>query len=242
MTLNSWPALHTSVYEGWLLRFANGYTKRANSVSPLYGDEDDDICMKVSYCEDVYKEAGQAVIFKITPYGGAGALDDYLEQCGYERVEPSCVQVRSLAGLERPTLQAISVNDVCSEEWLGLYASLSGMSERNIRTAQQLLQAGRCKKGFFTLNVAGRPIAVGIGIIESGYVGLYDIIVEKASRNRGYAEQLILHILQWAVENGAEHSFLQVVQSNEPALKLYSKLGYKMIYPYWYRVKKLHGD
>jgi len=35
-SLNAWPSLHQMLYDGWVLRFSNGYTRRANSVSPIY--------------------------------------------------------------------------------------------------------------------------------------------------------------------------------------------------------------
>jgi hypothetical protein len=36
LTINTWPSLQTCCYDGWILRFARGYTRRANSVYPLY--------------------------------------------------------------------------------------------------------------------------------------------------------------------------------------------------------------
>ena len=49
-SLNAHPAIETQFYDGWVLRFAGGYTKRANSVNPLYVgalplDE------KIAFCE-----------------------------------------------------------------------------------------------------------------------------------------------------------------------------------------------
>jgi ribosomal protein S18 acetylase RimI-like enzyme len=41
-----------------------------------------------------------------------------------------------------------------------------------------------------------------------------------------------------ASKGGCTCSYLQVVDANEPAKRLYDKLGYKKLYSYWYRIRK----
>ena len=53
ITLNAWPALQTVLMDGWVVRFANGYTKRANSVNPLYPSTQP-LKRKIEACERLY--------------------------------------------------------------------------------------------------------------------------------------------------------------------------------------------
>ena len=77
-------------------------------------------------------------------------------------------------------------------------------------------------------------VACGLGVIERGYLGIFDIVRYLQYRNRGFGEELILNLLKWGKENGAKYSYLQVMLNNAPALRLYSKLGFQEIYQYWY--------
>ncbi|WP_230202593.1 GNAT family N-acetyltransferase [Paenibacillus ihumii] len=95
----------------------------------------------------------------------------------------------------------------------------------------------RTTKGFISLYYEEQVIACGLGVIEREYIGLYDIVTDPDYRNRGFGEQMILNLLKWGKENGAKYSYLAVVLNNEPALRLYSRIGYSEIYKYWYRVK-----
>ena len=55
VSLNSWPALQQILFDGWILRFSEGYTKRANSVNPLFASSMD-VGEKVDTCERLYVE------------------------------------------------------------------------------------------------------------------------------------------------------------------------------------------
>ena len=238
LTLNAWPALQTYVYDGWLLRYAEGYTKRANSVSPIYAGTLTDIEEKVARCERFYAEAGLPTVFKLVPFVPNEELDGLLEARGYRVVEPSRVMVlEQLSEVAEPVGGDVRVEDKLSESWLSMTAALLGLTEKQVDITRKMLQDRPLKQGFFTLYDGGMPVACGIGVIEDGWVSLYDIFTHPKHRGRGHAELLIRHILSWARKQGAVSSYLQVVLANTPATRLYAKLGYREFYQYWYRVK-----
>ena len=51
------------MYDGWELRFSEGYTRRVNSVS-VYEDGELDVNEKITYCENEYRSHGLPCIFK----------------------------------------------------------------------------------------------------------------------------------------------------------------------------------
>lgn len=86
-SLNHWPALTTLLYDGWVLRFSDGYTKRANSINPIY-DSTDELNRKILACENMYAVNHLPIIFKITPYVHPENLDSILDGMGYSMVDP----------------------------------------------------------------------------------------------------------------------------------------------------------
>lgn len=239
MTLNAWPALQTVIHHGWLLRFANGYTKRANSISALYSEQSMDLHAQILQCEKYYAQAGLDVIFKITPFNPPG-LDSALDGMGYSLVEPSSVKVLDdLNNIAIPTHDDILIQEHLDEGWLSNLGAITGLSDKKLAITRKLLSQSIISYGFFTLHDHSKPVACGIGSIEDGVLGLYDIAVLPSSRNKGFGKQLMLHILQWAKAKGVSSSYLQVVQQNVSANRLYDSLNYKEIYTYWYRYKKV---
>jgi hypothetical protein len=78
LAMNAWPSLQTILIDGWIIRIANGYTKRANSVNPIYlykNNLDDNI----KYCENIYRSNNLPIIFKIVECEEQKIIDQKLE-------------------------------------------------------------------------------------------------------------------------------------------------------------------
>ncbi|WP_336771663.1 GNAT family N-acetyltransferase [Paenibacillus sp. MMO-58] len=241
LSLNAWPSLQTVVYDGWLLRFADGYTKRSNCVMPLY-ESHGHVRDKIVHCEKLYAERGLDTIFKITPFARPRQLDSILEGRGYRMVDPVYVKTAALKDLPLPADYECRIDEQLSERWLDEFTQMMPLSDKQRETAVKMLTSMRLRQCFVTLYADGVPAACGIGVIEHGYIGLYDIVTSERFRNRGLGYQLLLRIFSWGKQNGVDKAYLLVVQANQPANRLYDKFGFETQYEYWYRVKSLKQD
>lgn len=236
LSLNNWPSLSTLFYDGWVLRFSDGYTKRSNSISPIHYSTCN-LEQKISECEQIYALNHLPAIYKITPFVHPIKLDQILEDKGYSLIDLSSIQTLNLDHIQKPPLDSVKIETHIDNEWLNDFCRINRVEHANRPAMEGILSNIKTKKGFISLYDEGKVVACGLGVIERAYIGLYDIVTDIEYRNRGFGEQLLLNLLTWGRENGAKYSYLAVVMNNKPALKLYSKLGYTEAYKYWYRVK-----
>lgn len=245
LAMNAWPAQHTVAHGGWLLRLAEGYTKRANSVLPFYGGDASPEALqdRIAACEAFYERAGQDTIFKLTTFSTHG-LDQALDERGYLLENPSLVLVLDDIAPEITAERfekgiVVEQGDALSYDWLEMLCSISGIPAHHEGSIARIMNGITMKTGYFTLHAHGCiPAACGFAVIEGAYVGLFSIATSVSFRGQGYGEQLVRHMLRWAGEQGATSSYLQVEQANLAANRLYAKLNYRELYPYWYRVKR----
>ena len=236
LAMNAWPSLQTMLYDGWVLRFSNGYTKRANSVHPLYPSSLD-IEEKVRVCEEIYRSKRLDVVFKMTASAQPDNLEQVLAAKGYRSDSQTGVQVVKLDGVDRAAAQtALSTENL--DEWLPAFCRLSKISLRHEPTLKQLLLNLVPARYLASIRYQGQVVACGMGVLQDRFVGLFDIVTDADFRRQGFGRQLVRNILAWGKRNGAHTAYLQVMLNNEPALRLYSGLGFKEIYTYWYRIKQ----
>jgi ribosomal protein S18 acetylase RimI-like enzyme len=235
LALNAWPALQTVLYDGWILRFANGYTRRANSINPLFFSTLD-VEEKIANCERLCARRGLGVVFKMTPANCPQDLDDILARCGYRQDALTSVQTLALDKLDTHVAGSFALAETPSTAWLDAFCRLSGTNAQRAATLRQILDNLVLQAGFASLCLDGRVIACGLSVVQDGFAGLFDIVTDAGFRNRGFGQQLVLGLLAWAREQGAHTAYLQVMLNNPPALRLYVKLGFEEAYRYWYRI------
>jgi GNAT superfamily N-acetyltransferase len=236
LSLNAWPAHQTLLYDGWVLRFANGYTKRANSVNPLYPSTLD-LEEKIAFCESLYREQKLDVVYKLTPASQPENLDEILQAKGYKRDSATSVQLLDLRSNIVSPASAVAVEESLSQHWLDAFCRMSAVEGQKRDALQRILLNIVPNRCFASLMVDQKVIAAGLGVLQAGYIGMFDIIVDANFRSHGYGQQIVESILYWGKQNGAQYSYLQVMLNNPPALRLYSKIGYTEKYQYWYRIR-----
>jgi N-acetylglutamate synthase len=236
LSMNAWPALQTLVYAGWFLRFANGYTRRANSVMPLYAFGGEPL-EKVLFCEKVYADQGLPTIFKMTAASQPAELDALLAARGYQADARTSVQLLNLSRLESVPNPDVNLESLETEEWHAAFCQMSGVGVERRETHRQIVRAIIPTKCFAAARLNGQIVGCGLGVMQEKVMGLFDIVVDKAWRRQKYGEQIVQSLLSWGQQQGVRQAYLQVMCNNPPALGLYAKLGFQEEYQYWYRVK-----
>ena len=228
----AWPALEESEDDGVVLRYSQGYTKRANSANILLPQEDD-YATVVDHCERYFNDRGLPCIFRLPSFCNNQQLDNYLELKGYKSIDRSLILYRSLKDSSSVGCD-FAIKD--SREWMQSYCQISETDFSTHQAHLEILNRIKDKVLMAVLLENDIEVACGIGVISNGYFGLFDLVTEKSLRNRGYGKKLLKAMLNWATTNGATKAYLQVVADNTAAINLYKKLGYQPCYEYWYRI------
>jgi GNAT superfamily N-acetyltransferase len=232
VTMRAWPALEILHYDGWTLRFANGYSGRANSVNPLDPSslpvED-----KLHFCENWYAHRKLPCLFRLNNAMQPENLDAILHERGYEHYNESIVKTVDLESIDPHVDKRFSYQHLVKDDWLADWGRWNSVPELHISTAKQMLSHSPAETCYGRIE----DKAVALAVREGDYVGFFDVVVSADARRQGLGFALMSSLLAWGKQQGAKTAYLQVMANNEPAKTLYSNLGFQEHHRYWYRRK-----
>lgn len=239
----AWPALETQDLGPWRLRFAHGYTKRANSANATRA-VDGLSAAEMDAVQAFYAARQQPAIFRLASFCTSPCTDDALAARGYRFADLSLVMARPLVPMPTPAAPTLPELECLpsAQQWLPVFAAVSGAQDSAHRSDQAthlaMLQAipGRCAWGVLH-DAAGEPVSCGLAVVHGASVGLFDIATRTDRRGQGLATRLCQGLLAWAAAQACETAYLQVMAGNLSAIQVYERLGFRRRYHYWYRLE-----
>jgi GNAT superfamily N-acetyltransferase len=237
---NAWPAYVVQVVGGWRLRFTPAVrARRSNSVLPL--DDDGSVALeeRLKVVEDFYGRRDVPVRYQISPAVAPDGLDVLLEERGFAVEAPVHVQTAQIDRAVSLTSRAafdglVQISSQPNEPWLATWTELYRRGDPNTVRRLVLDRIGP-RTAFALLEAGGQAIAVGMGAVERGWLGLFSMGTLPRVRRRGAGRAVLNALARWGKGEGATRAYLQVEEDNEPALRLYVAGGFRTAYGYHYR-------
>ena len=259
----AWPALREEAQEGWRLRFANGFTRRSNSVQPflLEGQErkgaidgqppghglkegNEALVRRIAACEAAYHAVRQPAIFRIPPLIDSHGLAEVLSGRGYRREGETVVMTQEVVPRNSVAEGKGAVfADPLSKAALPALIRLTVTPERHQGTYAALLRRAsppQTAAHTAALLCQGKEIiCCGRGVISAGNLGVFDLATVPRRRRQGLATLLMTGLMDWGRVQGARSAYLQVEAENVGAMRLYGRLGFAELYRYVYWARRV---
>jgi GNAT superfamily N-acetyltransferase len=227
-----WRPVEEELLGDWLLRASGGFSNRGNSVLAL-GDPGVPLREAVARAARWYDDRG------LTPRAHAipdSPVVDALDEAGWSHYEPTALMLTSIARAVRhtdPSEHRVLHDTVVDDGWLAT-------DERAVRfgdAARHVLEASPDTGAvtFATIRTEdGTVLARGRGALHDDWLGISSLWTTEDHRGRGLGTAVLRSVLDWGAEGGATTAYLQVVESNEAAARLYEARGFEKHHGYAY--------
>lgn len=232
--INVWPAVTTLMMEGWCLRFAHGYSARANSASAIAAGAVMSEAL-LAEAERLFATDGLTPTVRVTPVAATGT-EKFLRARGYTVKDEAVTMLRALPFAGQADSRVL-LQGHAEAVWLNGISAHQQASKRNPAHLNDIVSRIKLPAAFATLHDDGVPLGFGLAVVDRGFAELGSIMIDADHRGRGLGEAVVSSLLAWATVQGAERAFLQVDVENAPALKLYERLGFLPLYRYKTMIK-----
>ena len=237
MASRAWPAREVETLGGWILRADHGVTRRANSVLPVGSLGDIPLDEAISHVRSFYEQRGITPCFQMTTSSEPAELDNRLGDRGFVRELVVNVQISDLRSIAlAPPRIPVVLRNSATPSWIKTYADAEGYDTKSATIRRGIIGRIALTKALASATVGRRIIAVGLGVVENDWLGLFSIATLSEYRRQGAASSVVAALCSWGLSKGAKSAYLQVESRNQPALEMYEKTGFKSLYTYWHRM------
>lgn len=240
LAANAWRSAVEQHIGGWRLRFSGGNSRRVNSVWPNRTPDTPELDTGLQLVEDFYERRGTIPRYQLCPAAEPESLADRLSHQGYIFTAHTSVKTspidRLLEAAQPPQVEQFAASEL-TDVWFRIYTGASGYSERSLPIRRGILTRIGPAARFLLFKQEDQPAAVGLGVAERGWLGVFCVVTVPEFRRQGLAGAVMHALAAWGKGQGAEHVYLQVMDDNLPALALYEQLGFEQLYQYFYAEK-----
>lgn len=238
---NAWPTATTQMVDGWLCRYAGSTSRRLNSVLPLLTYGQQSLPERVGAVEQFYHSRQRPPRFQISPAVQPPELDTFLEQRGYSFKGTVLVQTASITEVQHattpPPAGTLTIANQYSPAWFETYLAAEAGRKKTAADRQAIFMRIVPVTAYVTWEVEGTAAAIGLGVLERGWVGAFCMSTLPEYRRRGAAAAILKTLADWGAGQGAQNMYLQVFEGNAAALSVYARAGFHTLYPCHFREK-----
>ncbi|AYY15636.1 GNAT family N-acetyltransferase [Actinobacteria bacterium YIM 96077] len=232
-----WRALESEHLGGWLLRAADGFTRRANSCLVLDHPERP-LDQAIAEVEDWYRQRNLSPAFQLCGQLGS-ELTPLLDARGWSRSEDVLVLTASNDDVRAGTrheLPAAQIAERPDEAWLRAYhyhgTPLPSHGLEVLTNADTV--------AFASVLEHDDTVAIARGVVTEApsgrrWLGVSAVEVKPHARRRGLGSHVVAELAEWAAGHDVHDAYLQVVEDNTAAQAAYRKLGFGDHHTYHYR-------
>jgi hypothetical protein len=189
LAANAWPAFVVQVVDGWRFRFTPGVrARRSNSVLPLTGRDEVPLADRTALVDEFHARWGATVRYQISPAAQPRDVDSLLTERGFQVEAPVHVQTAALDDVlhrtAAPAPAPVGVAEEVDHRWLTTTCELFQRSDADTMRHRILDRIGP-RVAYALLDLDGVPAAVGMGVLERGWLGIYSMGTKRESRRQG---------------------------------------------------------
>ena len=241
MAAAHWRGTEEEWLGGWLLRAAEGFTGRANSVLPL-GDPGMPLDEALVAVTQWYRARGlppmMAVPAPIAADSLAQGLDHLLsERKWLTRPGPAFVMLADLPlGIDLDGLRAgrdVLAGPEPDDAWAARYHY---RGQDYLPPVARKVLTSAPEQSFVSIRDGNEVLAIARLSIADGWAGISAVEVHQDHRRQGLGGAITAAACLAAEQRGLSRVFLQVEVDNAAARALYARLGFRDSHRYHYRV------